>query len=151
MRGTHVQEHALLESRPYEREALRELLRRMPTGVIVYEPVNGGEDFRIIYANPAMETAKPFRRMQGRTYAETWPEIAHIGLPRLRDVLRTGEPWVERGTPLEVEVSPGELGTRHSTRSRPPGGTSRGRTTRRTTASPRTPPSSSSAGTCGSS
>lgn len=115
MRGIHVQDEVLLESRTYELETLRELLRRMPTGVIVYEPVNDGEDFRIIYANPAMEAAKPFRRMPGRTYTETWPEIAHIGLPRLREVLDTGQPRVERGAPLEVEISPGEIGTRHYT------------------------------------
>lgn len=115
MPRSRVEERELLEHSPAEPETLREVLRHAPFGVIVYEPVDGGEDFRFIFTNPMLESTKPFRSMLGRTYGEAWPEIAHISLPKFREVLRTGEPWVERGLPLEVEVAPGEIGIRYYT------------------------------------
>lgn len=110
-----VAEPAVLHGCAEELATLRALFDLIPTGVIVYEPLRGGEDFRFIYTNPALEATKPFRRMLGRTYGEAWPEIAHIALPRFRQVLETGEPWLEDALPLEVEVAPGEFGTRYYT------------------------------------
>ena len=44
-----------------------------------------------------------------------WPELAAFAIPRFREVLETGVPWIERDLPLEVESAPGVKETRYYT------------------------------------
>lgn len=95
-----------------ELEMLREVLARVPVGVVVYEPVDGGRDFRFAYLNDALQKTKSFRDMVGRTVREAWPDHAEEGLNWLRQVLDTGMPLSDRSLSLEVEIAPGQRAAR---------------------------------------
>lgn len=103
----------LRDAHDMEIETLHEVLAHVPLGVGVYEPVEQGEDFRIIYANDALRATAALRDIVGRTVTEAWPELAEEALIGLRSVLGTGTPRAGDSFSLEVEVAPGQRATRH--------------------------------------
>jgi PAS domain S-box-containing protein len=90
-------------------------LEHQSTGVTIYAPVDGGSDFVHIYVNPAYQELKPFRPMAGRLYSDVWPELSDKALPRLREVLETGTPWIAREQPFVVEATEGVSQTQYYT------------------------------------
>lgn len=71
-----------------------ELFSGMREGIAVYEPIGGGEDFRIVDMNPRALALSRLDREQviGRPVTEVFPAVGEIGLLDLfREVSRTGE------------------------------------------------------------
>lgn len=82
----------LLDAPDMELETLHEVLAYVPVGVAVYEPVEQGRDFRVVYANDALRSTSSLRDIVGGTVTEAWPELAEEALIGLRSVLDTGTP-----------------------------------------------------------
>ena len=80
---------------PHHHDALfKGLFTFMTNGVAIYQPVDGGEDFRFIDINPAGEQLSRVTREQviGRTIREMFPGVEELGLLEvLRSVHATGE------------------------------------------------------------
>lgn len=96
-------------------QVFRSILDQSMLGIGLFESVDDRRDLRVVYSNAAFEALKPFRPMAGRCYSEIWPELADFAIPRFLDVLKTGEPWIERDAALRVEVRPGVIETRYYT------------------------------------
>ena len=73
----------------------RELFENIGTGIIVYQAVNGGEDFIITEINKAVETIEDVRREAtiGKSLLEIFPGVVEFGLfDVLQRVHKTGVP-----------------------------------------------------------
>jgi PAS domain S-box-containing protein len=73
----------------------REIFENMSSGVVVYEPINGGEDFRINSFNRAAEKIENISRNKviGKLVTEAFPGVKEFGLfESLQQVWQTGKP-----------------------------------------------------------
>lgn len=71
-----------------------DLFANMKEGVAIYEPINGGGDFRIVAMNPAALRLAQLEHEEviGRPVTEVFPAVEEIGLLAiLHEVSRTGE------------------------------------------------------------
>ncbi len=76
-------------------ERFREIFENMSSGVVVYEAVNGGEDFRIEGFNRAAEIIEkiPREAILGKTVLEIFPGVRALGLFEVfQRVWKTGRP-----------------------------------------------------------
>jgi PAS domain S-box-containing protein len=75
----------------------RNLFENMNTGAAIYEPLDGGEDFRFVDINPAGERFSQVQRehIRGKLIREVFPGVAEFGLlDALQQALKTGLPQI---------------------------------------------------------
>ena len=73
----------------------REIFKNSKNGIVVYEPVDGGRDFRILDCNPSCETIENIKKdnLIGRSILQVFPGVKDFGLfDTLQRVYQTGKP-----------------------------------------------------------
>ena len=73
----------------------RDIFKNSKNGIVVYDPVNDGEDFRIVDCNPACERIEIVKRddLIGKCVMQIFPGVKEFGLfDVLQRVLKTGKP-----------------------------------------------------------
>jgi PAS domain S-box-containing protein len=71
------------------KEPWEDIVLSLPQGVAVLR----GEEFVFTLVNPAYQNLDSRRRFLGSTVAEAWPEVAHLIVPVLRQVVDEGVPF----------------------------------------------------------
>ena len=90
-----TERRAAEESRREGEERYRELVEHLTSGVIVYEPIDGGKDFAIREVNAAAQRIEGLSRgeLVGKLVTDVFPGVEEFGLlDVLRRVAATGAP-----------------------------------------------------------
>ena len=87
-----------------ERARLQDVFRRAPSFIVAYR----APDLVYEFVNDAYYQVVGHRELLGRPLLEALPEIRGQGFEELlTHVWRTGEPWVGRETPVQLQRTPG--------------------------------------------
>ena len=101
--GSNLDIHALREAQhqlELKDQQLTSILAQLPAAVVTF----AGPELRYTFFNAPFLARTQGRPVLGRTVAELFPEAEAQGFPaRLREVLRTGEPYRAHETPASVQ------------------------------------------------
>ena len=109
--ASEVEREKLLHALDVERSRLSDVFRRAPSFIVVFR----GPDHTYEFVNEAYYQLVGHRSIIGKPLLEAIPEIRGQGFDGiLTNVLETGEPWVGREAPVQLQRTPGaELETRY--------------------------------------
>jgi two-component system, LuxR family, sensor kinase FixL len=94
-----TEEHLLADRLTAEKLQLQQLFGELP----VFMAYASGKELRLQFVNTAFRRLYGFRPLEGLTVAEAIPEAAEQGFVAiLEDVLRSGEPYLGKRTPLRL-------------------------------------------------
>ncbi|MGY2134490.1 PAS domain-containing protein [Hymenobacter sp. HD11105] len=106
--GANLDVHDLLQARralEQQEQRMSEILGQAPAMIATFE----GPDHRFAFTNPGYDALVGHRARLGVPLTECFPEAAHQGFISLLDgIYRTGEAYVGRETPTELQPPGGE-------------------------------------------